>query len=78
MKTSGPSHGRCGSMVTRHLPVLRRWPLVLPLVLTACGIPERLDMIGKTPPLTPIENPVAAPGYQPVSLPIRSPTTIPG
>jgi flagellar L-ring protein precursor FlgH len=54
----------------RRCPILHRWPLVLPLVLTACGIPERLDMIGKTPPLTPIENPVAAPGYQPVSLPM--------
>lgn len=42
----------------------------LPLALSACGIPERLDMIGRTPPLTPIENPVAAPGYQPISLPM--------
>jgi flagellar L-ring protein precursor FlgH len=44
--------------------------VLLSLVLSGCGIADRLEMIGKTPPLTPIENPVAAPGYQPVSLPM--------
>ena len=44
--------------------------VVLPLTLCACGIGERLENIGQTPPLTPIENPVNAPGYQPVSLPM--------
>jgi flagellar L-ring protein FlgH len=43
---------------------------ILSLALGGCGIPDRLEMIGKTPPLTPIENPVAVAGYQPVSLPM--------
>ncbi|HEX2525527.1 MAG TPA: flagellar basal body L-ring protein FlgH [Geminicoccus sp.] len=65
----------CGAVERRKRPSglhARRWPwpLALPLLLGACGISERLEMIGKAPPLTPIENPVTAPGYQPVSLPM--------
>ena len=43
---------------------------LMPLLLSACGISQRLENIGKTPELTPIENPIAVPGYQPVSLPM--------
>ena len=53
------------------------WTLLLPLALAGCGVQERLEMIGKTPALTPIENPVAAPGYQPVSLPMPAPEATP-
>jgi flagellar L-ring protein FlgH len=31
---------------------------------------ERLSQVGQPPPLSPIENPVAGPGYQPVTLPM--------
>jgi flagellar L-ring protein precursor FlgH len=42
---------------------------VLPL-LAACSIPEQLSRIGQAPDLSPIDNPVRQPGYQPVSLPM--------
>jgi len=39
--------------------------------LGACsGMAERLDRVGRAPDLTPIENPTAAAGYTPVSLPM--------
>ena len=39
--------------------------------LGACsGMAERLDRVGRAPDLTPIENPTAAAGYPPVSLPM--------
>jgi flagellar L-ring protein precursor FlgH len=66
----GPSPHGCRKRLL-PFPLSRRFlPLALSLALPGCGIGDRLEMIGKTPPLTPIENPVAAPGYQPVSLPM--------
>ncbi|HYD19364.1 MAG TPA: flagellar basal body L-ring protein FlgH [Patescibacteria group bacterium] len=39
--------------------------------LTACsGLKERMSRIGVEPPMSKIDNPVAKPGYQPVSLPM--------
>ncbi|MCW0181444.1 flagellar basal body L-ring protein FlgH [Zavarzinia sp.] len=39
--------------------------------LGACaGFQERMSRIGEAPPLTAIQNPTAAPGYTPVSLPM--------
>lgn len=39
--------------------------------LGACaGFQERMSRIGEAPPLTPIQNPTATPGYTPVSLPM--------
>ncbi len=40
------------------------------LLLSACGIPENLAAIGKTPQVTKIENPTQMPGYKPVSMPM--------
>ena len=40
------------------------------MVLTACGIEDRLNRIGIAPELSKIENPYSAPGYKPVSLPM--------
>ncbi|MFC7332234.1 flagellar basal body L-ring protein FlgH [Rhodocista pekingensis] len=42
-------------------------------LLSACSSMDRLSSIGQTPPLTPIQNPATAPGYQPVSLPMPAP-----
>ncbi|HLB80439.1 MAG TPA: flagellar basal body L-ring protein FlgH [Dongiaceae bacterium] len=43
--------------------------------LSACNAMTRLASVGETPPLTDIRNPTAAPGYQPVSLPMPAPVT---
>ena len=40
------------------------------LLLSACGIGERLSAIGKPPEMTKIENPYNQPGYKPVTLPM--------
>lgn len=44
--------------------------LLLATSLSGCGMWSRLQQVGKEPPLTPIENPVQASGYQPVSMPM--------
>lgn len=69
-RADDPMHG--GRAWTRRARLVL---LVLPLA--GCGISERLEAIGKTPPLTPIENPVAVAGYQPVSLPMPDPEPAP-
>lgn len=38
--------------------------------LTACGAGDRIKNIGRPPPVTPIEDPVKAADYKPVSLPM--------
>ena len=43
------------------------------LVLAGCNAVDRVGHIGEKPELTPIENPLAAPGYKPVSLPMPPP-----
>jgi len=43
------------------------------LLLSACGAGERIANIGKAPDLSPIENPVTRPDYQPVRLPMPAP-----
>jgi len=40
------------------------------VVLTACGMKDRLKGIGFAPEMSKIENPYSAPGYKPVSLPM--------
>ncbi|MFO1038606.1 MAG: flagellar basal body L-ring protein FlgH [Geminicoccaceae bacterium] len=45
----------------------------LSVLLAGCNLPERVANIGRVPPLSPIENPTQAPGYQPVSLPMPAP-----
>jgi flagellar L-ring protein precursor FlgH len=42
-------------------------------VLGGCNAFDRASRIGEKPELTPIENPIAAPGYKPVSLPMPPP-----
>jgi flagellar L-ring protein precursor FlgH len=71
MEAGSPPHRPARSKRAR----LALLSLILPLA--GCGIPERLEAIGKTPPLTPIENPVAVAGYQPVSLPMPDPEPAP-
>lgn len=58
---------------------LARAALVLAVTtsLAACSsTAERLARIGKAPPMTPIENPVADRGYQPVTLPMPAPEKV--
>ena len=43
------------------------------VLLGGCNAFDRLGRIGEKPELTPIENPLAAPGYKPVSLPMPPP-----
>lgn len=44
--------------------------LALALLLGACNTIDRLENVGRTPELSPIEDPVRQPGYRPVSLPM--------
>src|SRR3546814_6783416 len=61
-------------------PVSRR---LLPLAailafgtaLGGCNTLTRLSQVGEEPPLTSIQNPIAMPTYQPVSMPMPAPVT---
>jgi flagellar L-ring protein precursor FlgH len=48
----------------------RTLPIVLLLLGGCANTIKRLEQVGQPPPLSPIENPAAAPGYRPVSLPM--------
>lgn len=51
--------------------------LVVLLGLSACsGTLQRLDSVGQPPKMTGIENPVLAPDYRPVSLPMPQPRPV--
>lgn len=55
-----------------------KYPAIIALIaygasLTGCSYFDRLAAIGQTPPLSAIKNPVAQPGYKPVSLPMPEP-----
>jgi flagellar L-ring protein precursor FlgH len=41
--------------------------------LGACSAIDRLALVGEQPPLSPIENPTALPGYRPVQMPMPAP-----
>ena len=44
--------------------------------MTACGSVDRINNIGKAPPITKISDHTTAPDYQPVSLPMPAPKSI--
>ena len=46
--------------------------LLAGLWLAGCNTLERLEQVGKPPPLQPVENPVERPGYQAVSVPMHA------
>ena len=48
---------------------------LLAVGFTGCANYERLAALGETPPLSKIKNPLAVPGYQPITMPM--PATIP-
>ncbi len=55
---------------------MNRTVVILPLLLAAlagCSAVDRLQNVGEKPKLSAIDNPVAAPGYRPVSLPMPTP-----
>jgi len=43
---------------------------------SGCSAVSRLSQIGESPKLTSIDNPTAAPGYKPVSMPMPKPETV--
>lgn len=45
-------------------------------LLTACNTVDRLEQIGATPPLTPVQDPTRAPDYRPVSMPMPAPEQV--
>ena len=45
-------------------------------LLAGCNTIERLSQVGKTPELTPIENPLREAGYEPVTLPMPRAQTV--
>ena len=44
--------------------------LLAGLALTRCGTVDKLKQVGQVPPMTPIQNPVQAETYKPVSMPM--------
>lgn len=44
--------------------------LMMATSLSGCGMWSRLQQVGQEPPLSPITNPTAAKGYEPVSMPM--------
>lgn len=54
-------------------------PLVIGLVgllLSGCGLRDRLRNVGQTPALTAVSNPQTQPGYRPVSMPMPEPIPV--
>ena len=58
-------------MVTRLSPTVS--VTLLAALLGGCSAMDRLKSIGEKPTLSSIENPVAAPGYKPVQMPMPAP-----
>lgn len=76
---SQPTHS--AATVSRLVSAIRdAYPFLLlaacALALAGCNAADRLANIGREPVLSPIENPTAAPGYQPVTLPMPEPERI--
>lgn len=46
------------------------------LMLGACTTLERLEQVGKPPPLRPVENPVERAEYRPVTMPVPPPEAV--
>ncbi len=42
-------------------------------LLTGCAAIDQLKLIGQQPPLSPVDNPTAKPGYKPVQMPMPNP-----
>jgi len=42
-------------------------------LLSGCAAIDQLKLIGQQPPLSPIDNPTAKPGYKPVQMPMPNP-----
>lgn len=55
----------------RPLPIA-----LLLLLLGACNTIERLEQVGKPPPLRPVENPVERAEYRPVTVPMPPPEEV--
>ena len=45
------------------------------LMLSGCGLMDRLAGVGAAPEMSRIENPTESSGYRPVSMPMPTPTT---
>ena len=58
-----------------------KFPIIIPLaascvLLSGCAYFDRLATVGQAPVLSAIQNPVALPGYKPVSLPMPVPEQV--
>lgn len=51
-------------------------PVALMLGVSACGTADRISQIGKAPPLSSIQNPVAHRNYEPITLPMPRPQQV--
>ena len=51
--------------------------IIAVLMLCACNTIERLEQVGKTPKLRPVENPIERSGYQRISIPNPAPVEPP-
>lgn len=51
-------------------------PMILALGISACGTADKISQIGKAPPLSAIENPIAHRNYEPITLPMPRPEQV--
>jgi flagellar L-ring protein FlgH len=60
-------------MPVLHSPLRNIRVILVAAVLGGCSSIDRLKTIGEAPPLSPVDNPVTAPGYKPVQMPMPMP-----
>jgi flagellar L-ring protein precursor FlgH len=77
MFTLGPKSGSPFGVTPGHLRLLRTAALLAVFIAASgCSAINRLSQIGETPKLNAIDDPTAAPGYKPVSLPMPKPQLV--
>lgn len=76
-KTLTKIHAPQASCMARYRTFLRSLTIVLVLgTVTGCQTMNRLANVGEGPKVTAISNPVAAPNYQPVVMPMPAPMIV--
>ncbi len=60
----------------RHVRVLLSTVAVASMLSGCAALSDRLRQLGEPPPLSPVDNPTAKPGYKPVQMPMPTPQAV--